>query len=207
MNDEGLPSLSFFSSERSSSLFSMAKVRKGDFGTRVPNVFDILLISNNLTNSQKSNWKMLKISKKSPQRPLEFWHMFWHTCARFLINLCQILHIRCLSKAFYKILQNSIGKYYIFCIGKQIPISIDRNIQESIAKVFIMSAFPFCPREERQTKLSFFVSFLYRYWTAHLKVLVTRDRGGGWTLQWYTMIYNDIRWYALYGTSIGEMKG
>ena len=118
MNDEGLSSLSFFSSERSSALFSMVEVRKGDFGTRVPNIFDILLISNNLTNSQKSNWKMLKISKKSPQRPLEFCHMFWHTCARFLINLCQTLRIRCLSKAFYKILQNLIGKYYIFCIGK-----------------------------------------------------------------------------------------
>ena len=118
MNDEGLSSLSFFSSERSSSLFSMAKVRKGDFGTRVPKCFDIILISSNLTNSQISNWKLLKLSKKSPQKPLEFWHMFWHTCARFLIYLCQTLRIRCLSKAFNKILQNSIGKYYIFCIGK-----------------------------------------------------------------------------------------
>ena len=118
MNNEGLSSLSFFSSERSSCQFSIAEVRKGVFGTRVPNVFDILLTSSNLTNSQKSIWKMLKISKKSPQRFLEFWHTFWHTCAKFFINLRHTLRVICLSKASYKIPQNYFGKYTTFCIGK-----------------------------------------------------------------------------------------
>lgn len=94
MNDEGLSSLSFFSSERSSSLFSMAEVRKGVFGTRVPKAFDILLISSSLTNSQILNWKMLLILGKSLQMPFDFWHTNWHTCARFFRFVCQMLYVK-----------------------------------------------------------------------------------------------------------------
>ena len=64
MNDDGLSFLSFFSSERLSSLFSMAEVRKGVFGTRVPKFFDILLISSNLTNSQKIELENVEDIKK-----------------------------------------------------------------------------------------------------------------------------------------------
>lgn len=83
MNDEGLSSLSFFSSERSSSLFSMAEVRKGVSGTRAPKIFDILLISKDLSNSQKSNWKILYFLHRKVSRArhtflkkYRFWHIF-----------------------------------------------------------------------------------------------------------------------------------
>lgn len=84
MNDEGLSSLSFFSSERSSSLFSMAEVRKGVFGTRVPKAFDILLISSNLTNFQILNWKVQNILHREVDNPMQLYILAWKWARREL---------------------------------------------------------------------------------------------------------------------------
>jgi hypothetical protein len=84
------------------------------FGTRVPNFSRIYLYINRFANSEILKWKILKIPIKSLPSPLKI----CRTCAKKSAFVCQCISATYLYIAVYKILQNLIGKFNIFCIGK-----------------------------------------------------------------------------------------
>lgn len=88
------------------------------FGTRVPNFSRIYLYISRFANSEILKWEKLKIPIKSLPSPLKICHTFCRTCAKYSAFVCQDISTTCLLIAVYKILQNLIGKFHIFCIGK-----------------------------------------------------------------------------------------
>jgi len=88
------------------------------FGTRVPKYSRIYLYINRFVNSEILKWKILKIPIKSLPSPLKICHTFCRTCANKSAFVCQSISATYSYIVVYKILQNLIGKFNIFCIGK-----------------------------------------------------------------------------------------
>ena len=88
------------------------------FGTRVPKYSRIYLYINRFVNSEILKWKILKIPIKSLPSPLKICHTFCRTCAKKSAFVCQSISATYSYIVVYKILQNLIGKFNIFCIGK-----------------------------------------------------------------------------------------
>ena len=88
------------------------------FGTRVPKYSRIYLYINRFVNSEILKWKILKIPIKSLPSPLKICHTFCRTCAKKSAFVCQSISATYSYIVVYKFLQNLIGKFNIFCIGK-----------------------------------------------------------------------------------------
>ena len=86
------------------------------FGTRVPKYSRIYLYINRFVNSEILKWKILKIPIKSLPSPLKICHTFCRTCAKKSAFVCQSISATYSYIVVYKILQNLIGKFNIFCI-------------------------------------------------------------------------------------------
>lgn len=110
--------LFFFSSECHQRPMNGQSGKIAYFGTRVPYFSRIYLYINRFANSEILKWKILKIPIKSLPSPLKICRTFCRTCAKKSAFVCQCISATYSYIAVYKILQNLIGKFNIFCIGK-----------------------------------------------------------------------------------------